>query len=138
MPAQRTATPGQRCARLLELAAVNYGAGPRVVHDAAQFVQRQAPVETDHERADLAAELKARAQPGDLVITLGAGDITNTGPELLALLPQHIRPALTVGKIMSRDPQVLAASATVFHKSSCSLAVDGVINRPHLLTRYAC
>jgi UDP-N-acetylmuramate--alanine ligase len=37
-------------------------------------------------RADLAAVLKARAKPGDLVITLGAGDITHTGPELLAAL----------------------------------------------------
>jgi UDP-N-acetylmuramate--alanine ligase len=37
-------------------------------------------------RSELAAALKARAQAGDLVITLGAGDITNTGPELLALL----------------------------------------------------
>jgi UDP-N-acetylmuramate--alanine ligase len=37
-------------------------------------------------RGELAAALKALVQPGDLVITLGAGDITNTGPELLALL----------------------------------------------------
>ena len=37
-------------------------------------------------RSDLAAALKARAKPGDLVITLGAGDITQTGPELLTAL----------------------------------------------------
>ncbi len=37
-------------------------------------------------RAGLAAAMQARLQPGDLVVTLGAGDITNTGPELLALL----------------------------------------------------
>ena len=37
-------------------------------------------------RAELAKALAARVQPGDLVVTLGAGDITNTGAELLALL----------------------------------------------------
>jgi UDP-N-acetylmuramate--alanine ligase len=37
-------------------------------------------------RADLAAALQARVEPGDVVITLGAGDITKTGPELVALL----------------------------------------------------
>jgi UDP-N-acetylmuramate--alanine ligase len=38
------------------------------------------------ERDALAAALAAGAEPGDVVITLGAGDITRTGPELLALL----------------------------------------------------
>jgi UDP-N-acetylmuramate--alanine ligase len=38
------------------------------------------------ERAQLAAALADRLQPGDVVITLGAGNITQTGPELLALL----------------------------------------------------
>jgi UDP-N-acetylmuramate--alanine ligase len=38
------------------------------------------------ERAALAAALAAGTEPGDVVITLGAGDITRTGPELLALL----------------------------------------------------
>jgi UDP-N-acetylmuramate--alanine ligase len=37
-------------------------------------------------RADLVAALERRVQAGDIVITLGAGDITNTGPELLAAL----------------------------------------------------
>ncbi|MFN7134219.1 MAG: UDP-N-acetylmuramate--L-alanine ligase, partial [Myxococcales bacterium] len=35
-------------------------------------------------KAELAQVLKARVQPGDLAMTLGAGDITNVGPELLA------------------------------------------------------
>ncbi len=39
-------------------------------------------------RADLPRAIEARLQPGDIVITLGAGDITNTGPELLSLLGQ--------------------------------------------------
>jgi UDP-N-acetylmuramate--alanine ligase len=38
------------------------------------------------ERAALAAALAAGTEPGDVVLTLGAGDITRTGPELLALL----------------------------------------------------
>ncbi|MEM7135380.1 MAG: UDP-N-acetylmuramate--L-alanine ligase [Myxococcota bacterium] len=38
------------------------------------------------DRKDLAAAIKHRLQPGDVVITLGAGDITKTGPELLQAL----------------------------------------------------
>lgn len=37
-------------------------------------------------RTDLVASLLPRLKEGDIVITLGAGDITNTGPELLAAL----------------------------------------------------
>lgn len=37
-------------------------------------------------RVDLVAAMLGRLQPGDLVLTLGAGDITNTGPELLSAL----------------------------------------------------
>ena len=38
------------------------------------------------ERAHLAAAARERLRPGDLVITLGAGDVTTVGPELLAML----------------------------------------------------
>ena len=38
------------------------------------------------ERKDLAEAIAARVEPGDAVITLGAGDITRTGPELLEVL----------------------------------------------------
>ncbi len=37
-------------------------------------------------RADVAQALQNSVQPGDVVITMGAGDITRTGPELLAAL----------------------------------------------------
>ncbi len=37
-------------------------------------------------RADLSAAMLPRLRAGDIVITLGAGDITNTGPELLSAL----------------------------------------------------
>lgn len=36
--------------------------------------------------ADAAAELVARARPGDLVLTLGAGTVTQVAPQVLALL----------------------------------------------------
>jgi UDP-N-acetylmuramate--alanine ligase len=38
------------------------------------------------DREDLAEAIGARAEPGDVVITLGAGDITRTGQELLEVL----------------------------------------------------
>jgi len=38
------------------------------------------------DRSGLAAAARSRTQPGDIVLTLGAGDITGVGPELLALL----------------------------------------------------
>jgi len=41
------------------------------------------------DRGALAGELARRAEEGDVVITLGAGDITHTGPELLTLLRQE-------------------------------------------------
>ncbi len=37
-------------------------------------------------RVDLPGAIAPRLQPGDIVITLGAGDITHVGPDLLALL----------------------------------------------------
>jgi len=37
-------------------------------------------------RSDLVSALLARVRPGDIVLTLGAGDITRTAPELLAAL----------------------------------------------------
>jgi UDP-N-acetylmuramate--alanine ligase len=39
-------------------------------------------------RAELARAARERVRPGDLVLTLGAGDVTQVGPELLALLEE--------------------------------------------------
>ncbi len=38
------------------------------------------------DQTDAAAALVARARPGDMVLTLGAGSVTDVGPEVLALL----------------------------------------------------
>jgi UDP-N-acetylmuramate--alanine ligase len=45
-----------------------------------------APLAWRGDRKQLAAALTAAVREGDVVITLGAGDITRTGPELLAQL----------------------------------------------------
>jgi UDP-N-acetylmuramate--alanine ligase len=37
-------------------------------------------------RSALAASLAPAIRPGDLVVTMGAGDVTRVGPELLAAL----------------------------------------------------
>lgn len=42
--------------------------------------------ELARERSELAARVARGVRPGDVVLTLGAGDVTRTGPELLALL----------------------------------------------------
>ncbi len=44
------------------------------------------PVAWEGPRSELAAALARAVRAGDIVITLGAGDVTKTGPELLALL----------------------------------------------------
>ena len=38
------------------------------------------------DKKDIAAYLKSIAQPGDLIITMGAGDIVKCGEELVELL----------------------------------------------------
>ena len=40
------------------------------------------------DRSDLAEALEANIRTGDLVLTIGAGDITKTGPELLKRLSE--------------------------------------------------
>jgi len=40
-------------------------------------------------RTDAAPSLAQIVREGDIVITIGAGDITRTGPELLALLEKE-------------------------------------------------
>jgi UDP-N-acetylmuramate--alanine ligase len=60
------------------------GIDGRLVADAVPL-----PVEHVHyvpERSALAAEVVSLARPGDLVLTLGAGDITAVGPQVLTRL----------------------------------------------------
>jgi UDP-N-acetylmuramate--alanine ligase len=60
------------------------GVTSALVADAAQKAGR--PVSWSGERSALAAALAETAREGDVVLTLGAGDITHTGTELLARL----------------------------------------------------
>ena len=58
----------------------------------AKRLQKHAPTRPVHLETKfdaLPATLQRLTQPGDLVITLGAGSITNTGPEFLNLLQQR-------------------------------------------------
>jgi UDP-N-acetylmuramate--alanine ligase len=50
------------------------------------FGKERAKLTWRGERSALANTLATRVQRGDVVITMGAGDITRTGPELLARL----------------------------------------------------
>jgi UDP-N-acetylmuramate--alanine ligase len=59
----------------------------RLVTDAVPLPREQVAHVAD--LADVPAALLARARPGDLVLTLGAGDITQAGPLLLALLAER-------------------------------------------------
>lgn len=56
----------------------------RLVRDAVPLPPEQ--VAWAEDLAAAARELAARARPGDLVITLGAGDVTTVGPQVLDLL----------------------------------------------------
>src|SRR6266851_3850750 len=47
-----------------------------------------APTTAVRERAGLSAVLAETVRPGDVVFTLGAGDVTRVGPELLGILEQ--------------------------------------------------
>ena len=59
-------------------------------------------------REDLAAWLDAHARPGDLVITLGAGNIQLTCNELIELLEKRLGPATKKNLV-----RVAESSATV-------------------------
>ncbi len=60
------------------------GVTSQLIADA--MTRRGLPPQWMGPRAQLAAALRAAVRDGDLVLTIGAGDITKTGPELLALL----------------------------------------------------
>jgi UDP-N-acetylmuramate--alanine ligase len=58
------------------------------------LVARHVPLPSDRvrvvsERAEVAPTLVGLAAAGDLVLTLGAGDVTHVGPEVLRLLSEH-------------------------------------------------
>lgn len=53
---------------------------------AAAAVRAGAEVDYVPRRSELAAHLASRVEPGDLVVTMGAGDITVTVEELMGIL----------------------------------------------------
>jgi UDP-N-acetylmuramate--alanine ligase len=63
-------------------------AGGGVTHDVVARGATRAGAATVavRDRADLAAHVARAVQPGDVVFTLGAGDVTRVGPELLGIL----------------------------------------------------
>ncbi len=60
------------------------GVTAELIIDAAR--RAGADVRAEHEFAAAPAVLAGLARPGDLVLTMGAGDVTNLGPEILAAL----------------------------------------------------
>ncbi len=60
------------------------GVSGKLVADAVTAAHPSARVEWLPERADVAAFLRAELRPGDLCLTLGAGDLTTLADELLA------------------------------------------------------
>ncbi|MFD3484095.1 UDP-N-acetylmuramate--L-alanine ligase [Streptomyces sp. NPDC058665] len=69
-PAREDPIPGITSALIIE-AAERAGADVRAVHD----------------KGAVAGTVAGMAGPGDLVLTMGAGDVTDLGPEILARLP---------------------------------------------------
>lgn len=59
----------------------------RLVSDAAEG--GRSPVHFVAERAELTGRVAALLEPGDVVLTLGAGDVTRVGPELLQGLAER-------------------------------------------------
>jgi UDP-N-acetylmuramate--alanine ligase len=60
------------------------GVTSELIIDAAR--RAGADVAEEHAFAAAPARLAGMAKPGDLVLTMGAGDVTNLGPEILAQL----------------------------------------------------
>ena len=62
------------------------GVSGRLVADAVRAARPEADVRYVPSWSDVAGEVADLAQPGDLVLTIGAGDVTMIGPEILRLL----------------------------------------------------
>jgi UDP-N-acetylmuramate--alanine ligase len=63
------------------------GVSSQLVADA--IVQVNGPLVWQGPCTELARALMTGVRPGDVVLTIGAGDITKTGPELMQLLTAH-------------------------------------------------
>ncbi|GAB2906937.1 UDP-N-acetylmuramate--L-alanine ligase [Streptomyces mayteni] len=63
------------------------GVTSRLIIDAAQAAGADARAE--HDKAAVPDAVAGMARPGDLVLTMGAGDVTDLGPRILARLAEH-------------------------------------------------
>lgn len=61
------------------------GVSGRTIYDSVLAQTDMKPIYVE-DRAEVAGELAKLVQPGDLVLTMGAGDIVNSGEELLGML----------------------------------------------------
>ncbi len=71
-------------------------------------------------RAELSQQLAQVVRPHDVVVTLGAGDVTRVGPDTLALLYQQPPPRLKLGLIFggaSTEHEVSLSSSQHFRES---------------------
>jgi UDP-N-acetylmuramate--alanine ligase len=64
------------------------GISSQLVADALRELRSDADVEVISSWSAVAAAVAARTRPGDLVLTVGAGDVTMIGPEILRALGQ--------------------------------------------------
>jgi UDP-N-acetylmuramate--alanine ligase len=62
------------------------GVSGRLVADAVAAARAEAEVHYVPSWSDVAGRVASLARPGDLVLTVGAGDVTMVGPEVLRIL----------------------------------------------------
>ncbi len=86
-----------------------FGLGEEPIPGASgQMVAANVPLEPEHvvfepSWSKVPGHLADRATPGDLVMTLGAGDISMLGPEVLALLERRERGVRVVGPVAASN-----------------------------------
>jgi tRNA nucleotidyltransferase (CCA-adding enzyme) len=81
------------------------------IHGGLQLIARST---NDHvDAAGIATHFGGGGHHRAAAAMLKRGDLAATRNELLSILPNHVRPAITVAKIMSRTPHLLAPDTTL-------------------------
>ena len=75
-------------ARAVVARARAHGARILVNGDGAMARAAGADVTAVHDKAEIPEVIAGMAKPGDLVLTMGAGDVTDLGPRILDRLPK--------------------------------------------------